>query len=61
LKLSLAGRSGTRPIRDRVEEKIGEKKTRYDSVDPARLGKKSDCNPLIFVFLLKQHCFDFKK
>ena len=61
MKLSLAGRSGTRPIRGRVEEKIGEKKTRYDSVDPTRLGKKPGCNPLIFIFLLKQRCFDFKK
>jgi hypothetical protein len=44
----------------RVKEKIGEEKTRCDSIDPARPGQKPGCNPLIF-FLLKRRCFDFKK
>jgi hypothetical protein len=34
----------------RVEEKIEEKKTRCDPIDPARPGQKLDCNLLIFVF-----------
>jgi hypothetical protein len=43
----------------RVEEKIGEEKTRCD---PARLGQKPSCNPLTFVFfLLKRHRFVFLK
>jgi hypothetical protein len=57
----MASRTGTRPIRGRIEEKIGKRKTWCDSVDPARLGKKPGCNPLIFIFLLKQRCFDLKK
>ena len=34
----------------RVEEKIGEEKTRCDPVDPVRLGQKPGCNSLIFFF-----------
>jgi len=41
----------------RVEEKIKKKKTRCDLVKP---NQKLGCNPLIFVFLLKQRRFDLK-
>jgi len=30
-----------------------------DPVDPTRPSQKLSCNPLTFVFLLKQYCFDF--
>jgi hypothetical protein len=43
----------------RVEEKTGKEKIWCDLVDPARLGQKPSYNPLIFIFLLKRHRFDF--
>ena len=55
LKSSPAGRLETWPTWSRVEEKIGEGKTRRD---PTRPGQKLDCNPLTFVFLLKRRRFD---
>jgi len=57
----------------RIEEKIGEGKTRCDPVDPvtrltrqymvdpARPGQKPSCNPLTFFYLLKRRYFDLKK
>jgi hypothetical protein len=49
---------------DQVEKKTGEGKTWCDPADS--VGWPGDpvrpsCNPLTFVFLLKQYCFDLKK
>jgi hypothetical protein len=61
------GRPGTWPSwgwnRARLKKKIGEGKTRCDSVDLTRPGQKPGCNPLTFVFffLLKRRRFDLKK
>jgi hypothetical protein len=52
-----AGQPGTRPTRDRVEEKTDEGKTRCDPIDPLRPGCK--LVDFCFFFLLKRRSFDF--